>query len=317
MKIEVLSDRTFSLTPAMLMQIDAAAPGCELEYHPAASATDLSGAEVVFGCPPAELLREAVNLKWHHLPNAAIQPYTHPALYANPGITLTNSSGVYGAAIAEHVTAMVFSLARNFPLYDRRRRENIWKRDDESTVWVSGSTAAVFGMGDLGRNVSAKLKAAGMKVIGIRRSLFEKPPCVDELYDLRSFDDVLRRADFVICCLPLTNATRGLFDEHAFSAMDSRAFFINVGRGASVDTDALVSALKNGIIAGAALDVTDPEPLPKGHDLWGMDNVIITPHSSCVCDDVQERKLNLFLELLERYKNGRVLKNVVNFMQGY
>ncbi|MCL2080531.1 MAG: D-2-hydroxyacid dehydrogenase [Oscillospiraceae bacterium] len=312
-KILILSNETFELTPAMLMRIEE--QGAEVEYTSALKS--IGDAEIVFGCPPAELLRDAHALKWHHLPNAAIQPYTSPALYARTGVALTNSSGVYGEAIGEHIVAMVFALARNFPLYARQQRGHVWKRDDDSARWVGGATAAVFGVGDLGKNAARRLKALGAYTIGVRRSLIDKPPYIDELYDLRSKDEVLSRADYVICCLPLTGATRGLFGAREFGLMKPRAYFINVGRGAIADTEALTGALREGGIAGAALDVTDPEPLPEGHPLWELDNVIITPHASCVCPDVQERKLELFLEQLRRYQAGRMLKNMVDFREGY
>lgn len=319
MKIAVLSDSAFSLTPSMLMRIDDAVPNCELLYRAADSVTaeQLSNAEIIFGCPPVDVLRSAVKLKWHNLPNAAIQPYTSLALYADSSVTLTNSSGVYGASISEHVVAFVFSFARCLPLYAKQQREHLWSRDDDGCVWIEGSTASIFGTGDLGSHIAAKLKALGMNTIGIRRSLLDKPQCIDELYDLRHMDEALRRADFTVCCLPLTNITRGLFSEWAFSMMKPSSFFINVGRGAIVDNGALASALMNGTIAGAALDVTDPEPLPHDSVLWDIDNLIITPHSSCVSPDVQERKLELFLEQLDRYVSGKRLKNVVSFIHGY
>lgn len=315
MKTLILYDETFELTPAMLMRIEEF--GVKLEYTQAETLKSIGDAEVVFGCPPVALLKDAHDLRWHHLPNAAIQPYTSLGVYANTGVMLTNSSGVYGESIGEHIVAQVFALARNLPLYQKQQREQVWRRDNDGTLRVCGSSIAIFGMGDLGKNAAQRLKALGANIIGVRRSLLEKPPYVDELFDLRSTDAILRRADFVICCLPLTNTTRGLFGKNEFDAMNPWAYFINVGRGAIADTDAMVRALIEKQIAGAALDVTDPEPLPKGHPLWTLDNVILTPHSSCVSDDAQERKLELFLEQLKRYQAGRMLKNVISFMQGY
>jgi phosphoglycerate dehydrogenase-like enzyme len=299
----------------MLMRISE--QGVQVDYSAVAAVKNVESAEILFGCPSVEILKSACSLKWHHLPNVGIQPYTNPALYANIGTTLTNSSGVYGEIIAEHIIAMVFGLARNFPLYAKQQREQIWKRDNEGARWVKGSTAAIFGVGDIGRNAAQKLKAMGMYTIGIKRSLFDKPPYIDEVHDLRSMDAVLSRADFVICCLPLTNATRGLFGAREFELMNPWAYFVNVGRGAIADSLALADVLRNKRIAGAALDVTDPEPLPSGHPLWELENVLITPHSSCVCADIQERKLELFVEQLKRYQTGRRLRNIVDFREGY
>lgn len=319
MKLTILSDNTFEFTPAMLFRIQEAVPDAQLIYHPAAAvtATHLAGTEILFGCPAVTLLKQMPDLAWHHLPNAAIYPYTRPDIYATMGVTLTNSSGIYGAPIAEHVAGMVLALARCFPLYARRQQEQYWQRDDYGCVWVENSTISVFGMGDLGSNISRKLKALGAHIIGVRRSLLEKPPYVDELFDLRATKDVLARSDFAICCLPLTSATRGVFSYDVLSCLKPRSYFVNVGRGGLVDTEALMTLLQQGNLAGAALDVTDPEPLPKGHPLWTMDNVLITPHASCVCDDIQERKLVFFLQQLSTYKEGRRLKNQVNFLHGY
>ncbi|GHU89576.1 dehydrogenase [Clostridia bacterium] len=317
MKLTILSDKTFELTPAMLLRIGEF--GCDVDYLPAdtASAARLSGSEIIFGCPPTEALRELPELKWHHLPNAAIQPYVSPELYANSNVVLTNSSGVYGEIIAEHVAAQVLAMARLFPLYARRQHEQLWKREDYGCVRVEGSTAAVFGLGDLGLNAAKKLKALGVNILGVRRTLFDKPPCVDELYDLRSTKEVLSRADFVICCLPWTKQTENIFNTETLAEMKKSAYFINVGRGITANTEALVAALQSGAIAGAALDVTDPEPLPKDHPLWTMDNVLLTPHSACVSDDIQERKVSLFINLLARHKNNRTLPNRINFRNGY
>ena len=319
MRLTVLHDRTFEFTPAMLLRIEEAASGYELTYCAAnaANVAQVADAEIIFGCPPAALLKHAPFLEWHHLPNSGIEPYTNPALYASPKVTLTNSRGVYGAVIAEHVLALVFALARCLPLYERRRRERDWRRDDFGSTWVEGSVVSVFGLGDLGLNVARKLSAVGAKILGVRRSLLEKPPFVDELYDLRLASEVAARSDFVVCCLPPTPRTVGLFSRELLGAMKPSAYFINVSRGVLADTDALTEALSNGRIAGAALDVTDPEPLPDGHPLWTLDNVILTPHASCVCDDIQDRKLELFLQILERHKAKRPLPNQVNFMLGY
>ena len=319
MKLTVLHDRTFEFTPAMLMRIEEAAPEYDLTYCAASavSAAQAADAEIIFGCPPLELLRHAPFLSWHHLPNSGIEPYTSPLIYANPGVTLTNSRGVYGAIIAEHTVAMVFALARCFPLYCKQRGAREWRRDDFGSVWVDGSVISVFGLGDIGSNVARKLSAMGARILAVRRSLLDKPPFVDELYDLRGASDVVARSDFVICCLPPTPRTTGLFSRELLDRMKPSAYFINVSRGALADTGALTEALAQRRIAGAALDVTDPEPLPRDHPLWSLDNVILTPHAACVCGDIQTRKLELFLSMLERYKAKRALPNQVNFMQGY
>ncbi|GHV09362.1 dehydrogenase [Clostridia bacterium] len=316
MKLSILSDPTFYLTPAMLVDLSE---HVEVDYLPAENATAerLSDAEIIFGCPSVELLPQLPWLRWHHLPNAAIQPYISPDLYANPQIILSNSRGVYGAAAAEHVAAMALGLARQFPLYNKRQNEQIWQREDYGATSVENSTAAIFGLGDLGGCTAKKLKALGAYIIGVRRSLLDKPPYVDELFDLRATREVLSRSDFVINCLPWTQRTEKLFNQSLFKSMKKSAYFINIGRGKTVDTEAMVAALQSGTIAGAALDVTDPEPLPQGHPLWQMPNVTITPHASCVSEDVQQRKVELFLRQLEKYQSKRAVPNRVNFANGY
>jgi phosphoglycerate dehydrogenase-like enzyme len=181
---------------------------------------------------------------------------------------------------------------------------------------VAGRTMLVIGLGGIGTEAARRAAALDMRVIGTRRSSREGPDFVeyvglsDELFELAA------EADFIVNALPLTTETTGLLDADFFSAAKRGAFLVNVGRGRTVVTDDLVAALESGQIAGAALDVTDPEPLPADHPLWQMDNVIITPHVASR-DSNRARHMILFKENLRRFVAGDALLNVVDPELGY
>ncbi|MCL2030569.1 MAG: D-2-hydroxyacid dehydrogenase [Oscillospiraceae bacterium] len=308
----------FEPTPAMLLRIQEAAPGLTVRCagRSAVTAEMMAAAEVIFGCPPPELLAAAARLRWMHITNAGIEPYGDLRLFAGRGVILTNAAGVYGTPIAEHGIGMLLALCRQFPYYVRQAGEREWLRR-EDVLEVCGGTAAVFGTGDLGRNLARRLKAFDCTVLGVRNNVMEKPPGIDELFPPHQKLEVLRRAQFVFSCLPRTPQTERVFDEAAFAAMPPRSVFINLGRGSAADHDALLRALTAGRLFGAGLDVTDPEPLPPESPLWGLENVLITAHSSAASGHTARRGVELFLRQLERWNAGKRLLNEVDFFRGY
>ena len=272
--------------------------------------------EALYGFPPPELLREAPNLQWLHLPAAGVEPYGDLSLYANRSVTLTNAGGVYGAVIAEHTLGLALALLRQLPFFIRQQAEGCWKRRPDMFE-LSGSTVLVCGMGDLGRNVADRFRAMGCELLGIRKVIHDIPPGFAEVYSLPRLTEAVRHADFVINCLPSTNQTRGVFDAAVFQNMRPSAFFINVGRGSAVVEADLTAALQNGVLAGAALDVFDPEPLAPGNPLWAMENVIVTPHCAGASPLNHDRNFELFFDLLTRYAAKKRLYNIVDFFAGY
>ena len=304
--------------PARLLKIREAAPRLDLHYidRKSVTAAMLRDCEVLYGNPPPELLAEAPNLKWHHLPSAGIEPYGDLTLYANRSVTLTNASGVYGAAIAEHVLGLALAMLRQLPYYVRQQAGGGWKRHPHM-LELSGSSVLICGMGDLGRKAAEKFRVMGCRVLGVRKLFHDIPPGFADVYNLRHLDEAVREADIVVSCLPDTHETRGVFNSVIFENMRPSALFINVGRGSAVIEDDLAAALQNGVIAGAALDVFAEEPLPPDNPLRFMENVLITPHCSGASPLTHDRNYELFFDLLTRYAAKKRLYNIVDFFAGY
>ncbi len=227
---------------------------------------------------------------------------------------------VAGPVMAEHVTAMILAFARGLHVYVKAQSQGVWQPDlvtPEQAFSLSGKTLFVAGLGGIGTEVARRGDALGMRVIGTRASERPTPPFVSRVGPPDETIAMAREADIVVNALPLTEKTRRLFNATVFDEMKPTAYFINVGRGATVVTADLVEALQSKKIAGAGLDVTDPEPLPQGHPLWKMPNVIITPHVSSVADIDLESRWLLMRENLRRYVAGDRMLSVVDTSRGY
>jgi phosphoglycerate dehydrogenase-like enzyme len=210
---------------------------------------------------------------------------------------------------------------RGIDAYHANQLEGAWVRDvgmeRDEFMELEGRTVLVVGLGGIGAQVARRAHGLGMRVIATRGSRREGPDYVDYVGLADEVNELARQADVVINTAPLTNSTRGMFDQAFFAAMKPSAYFISVGRGASTVTDDLVAALESGSIRGAGLDVTDPEPLPEGHPLWSMPRVIITPHSGGRSDKGRDRLFMLVQENLRRYVNGEPMLSVVDIERGY
>lgn len=298
----------------------SAAPGARflfLSKDDIPDEADLADVSIVIGNPRRRLLSSMKNLKWLQLESAGANLYVTPGLLPE-GCVLTNATGCFGLAISEYMIGMVLSMLLHLPDYYRNQAENVWQNQGPVHS-IYGSTALAVGLGDIGGEFAKRYRALGGKVIGIRRSNRNKPDYVDELYMMDQLDEVLPRADVVALSLPETPETHKLFGKKKFSRMKPGALFLNVGRGMAVDTNALCDALNSGHLAGAAIDVTDPEPLPPGHPLWHAKNAIITPHISggYNLNETYERVFHTCCENLRRYMAGEPLKNLVDFQTGY
>lgn len=290
----------------------------DLRYVERKSVTSplLQGCEAIYGCPPPELLKDAPNLRWHHLPYAGAEPYDDLTLYANKAVTLTNSSGVYGGVIAEHVLGMVLALLRQFPSYIKNMPLGDWEHHPEMGE-LFGSSVLICGMGDLGMSVADKLRLMGCKLFGIRRTYAGVPPGFGDVGGLDRLAEMAGRCDIVISALPSTRETSGVFNVSVFKKMRPHSLFINVGRGSAVVEDDLTDALERNMIAGAALDVFEHEPLAADSPLRRMENVLLTPHCAGVSPQNSDRAYEMFFDLLVRYISGRPLYNIVDFFSGY
>lgn len=296
-----------------------AAPGHELVYCPAEQVTKdmAASADVILGNVPVKLLKGCSHLKWIQLNNAGTEGFCEPGALPEKTI-LTNATGAYGTAISEHMIGMVFMLHKHLHEYYLQQQSCVWEKLGPMTV-VDGSTTLVLGLGDIGTEFARRIHAMGSLVIGIRKSHQPKPDFVDEQYTMDALNDVLPRVDIVAMSLPGYSQTRHIINKETLALMKPTAVLINVGRGISVDTDALCQALNEGRLGGACLDVTDPEPLPADHPLWKAKNALITPHASggYALDFTLEKILKLCGENLERFIKGEPLLNQVDMETGY
>lgn len=284
---------------------------------------ELSDATVLFGGSfGPENLREAKQLRWIHSPAAAVHDLLFPEL-VNSDVILTNAREVHGVVVAEQVMAMMFALARRIPESVRFQVKRTWGQailteEHRLPQELGGATLGLVGLGSIGRNVAARASAMGMKVIAVREHADKpKPQHVDEVFPTSRLNDLLANSDYVVLSPPVTPATRGMIGRAQLVAMKRNGYLINVGRGPLVDEPALIEALREHRIAGAALDVFDQEPLPPESPLWDLDNLLITPHTGGMTDKMWDRHYAVFAENLRRFLEGQPLLAVVDKKLGY
>ncbi|MBM3215443.1 D-2-hydroxyacid dehydrogenase [Candidatus Poribacteria bacterium] len=276
----------------------------------------LPTADALYGASPRDdILVKCPRLKWLHMRSAGVDKHIPDALSAR-GITLTKGSGAYDIPISEHILAMMLALARGLPRYIRNQSESRWDRGG-GILQLHGRTLGVYGMGSIGTELGRKARALGMVVHGIALRPRTKPSFARALWTPDRLDDLLALSDHLAVCVPLTAATEKLFGAREFGLMKPTAFFYNIGRGGTVVQEALIDALRSGGIAGAGLDVTDPEPLPMDSPLWSMPNVVVTPHVSGTSDGTDARADRIVLENIRRFATGEPLLNVVSYEHGY
>jgi phosphoglycerate dehydrogenase-like enzyme len=279
----------------------------------------IGSAEIIFGWVDADLLAMAESLRWFHSLSAGVDTYIDEIdrLF---GIKLlvSNSAGVYGVPISEHLLAMMLGLVRRIGESVRNMPQGAWGGVTPCAE-LSGSTVGIVGFGDIGRHLAGLLVPFRCEVLAFKRSPVSKPKGVSEmLYGEEGLDELLRRCDHVCVCLPGTPATRGLIDSRRIGLMKHSACLYNIGRGTIVDHAALAQALVAGHLGGAGLDVTDPEPLPQDNPLWGLGNVIITPHMSGYTPVLWEKRMTeFFARNLDAYLEGRPLPGAVDRVNKY
>jgi phosphoglycerate dehydrogenase-like enzyme len=250
-----------------------------------------------------QVWRMAPRVRWIHSRSAGLDELLFPEL-AESATPLTNARGVFSEILGEFVIAAVLFFAKGLRRMVRSQQSGVWDQFD--TVEVAGQTMGVIGMGDIGKAAARRAEALGLLVIGLGRA--------DGPQGMR---DLLARSDYVVLSAPLTPQTRGIVGEAELRAMKPDAVLINVGRGPLVDEQALIAALRQKRIGGAALDVFDQEPLPAGHPYFALDNLLLSPHSADHTPDWQRRAMQLFLDNFERYRQGQPLRNLVDKRRGY
>lgn len=276
----------------------------------------LAKAQIIVGFPKPEDLPKAERLSWLQTPSAGVTPYSDKSLYRNENILLTSAVGTYGKQIADHVLGMIIAFNHNLFIYHDQMKTQHWERYfPSSDIWES--TILLLGFGDIGKNIALRAKAHGMHVIAIKRTMTEKPPYVDELYTTESLDDLLPKADYVVLCAASTPQTENILNARRIGLMKRGSYMINVARGSLVDQEMMIVALESGHLAGAGLDVTDPEPLTPQNKLWKMPNVLITPHASGLSLSDSHQVFNIFFENLGHYFGDGNMKNLVDFRRNY
>ena len=303
-------------------QIDAAAEtaGFMVHYYDtqAALTPHIGDYEVLFGHPVPALLRQASQLKWLCSDYAGVEKYLDDAVWPRPDCLLSNASGAYGPTISEHILMVLLMLLRRMPEYQADLCQRQWTFHTPIRS-IIGSHVVMLGTGDIGSHTARRLKALGASVTGVCRSGRSKEPAFDRVVPIQELDSVLPSADALVMALPSTPETEGVLSRERIALLPERAYVVNVGRGSAIDQNALVEALMQRKLAGAALDVMTPEPLPADDPLWDCPNTIITPHVSgnmslgLTCDiDV-----DMFCADLARYAAGEPLANLVDRTRGY
>jgi phosphoglycerate dehydrogenase-like enzyme len=266
------------------------------------------------------VLAAAKRVRWVAVMSAGVEDCLGKPALERPGLTVTNMRAVAGPVMAEHTIALMFALSRSLQVsIGRQATGEGWNRNfaGSQPQALTDKTVLVAGLGGIGLEVAKRAHGLGMKVIATRGSSREGPDYVSYVGLSDELPKLIGQADVVVATLPLTPATTNLFDAKMFARMKKTAYFVNVGRGGSVVTDDLVAALNNGTIAGAGLDVTEPEPLPKSHPLWKAKNIIITPHHSAQSDLGQGKRELILKEQVRRFVAGDKLLSVVDFKKGY
>ncbi|MBZ5575819.1 MAG: D-2-hydroxyacid dehydrogenase [Acidobacteriia bacterium] len=279
-------------------------------------------ATVIFGWSLAgKLLRDvfhmAPSVRWVHTRAAGIDNLLFPELIASPTV-LTNGSGVFSQSLGEFVLGAILYFAKDFRRMMDNQREGRWA--PFTVAEISGQTAGIVGYGDIGRAIATRLRPMGMRVLGMTRRgplLYNMDPLVSQVYGPGDRIAMVAQCDYVIVAAPLTADTRGLMGEAELAAMKPGAVIINVGRGPVIDEAALIGALREKRIRGAALDVFDLEPLPQGHPFYQLDNVLLSPHCADHTADWLDAAMRFFLDNFERYRKREPLLNVVDKQLGY
>ena len=304
-------------------ELQILAPGAEIVVAASAdeAAAALPGAQVLLGFCSEKVLAGADRLHWVQVYSSGVERCVSlPAMRGGERL-LTNGQRIASPALAEHAIALMMALVRGVDIYHANQLDGKWRRNvgmaRDDFMELDGRTVLVVGLGGIGTQVARKAHGLGMRVLATRGSRREGPDYVEYVGLSDETGALAAQADVVVNTLPLTDRTRGLFDAGFFEGMKPTAYYVSVGRGATTVTDDLVAALEKGQLAGAGLDVTDPEPLPEGHPLWTTPRVIITPHVGGRSDRGRERLYLLVRENLRRYVAGEPMLSVVDIERGY
>jgi phosphoglycerate dehydrogenase-like enzyme len=289
-----------------------------------AAAAAAADADVIIGANPeicdARIVNNAKQVRWLASLSAGVENCMNlPAVQAR-SLILTNMRGVDSPVIAEHAIGMMLALAHGLEKFAVDTSQGTWARGSKGGMpiqYLGGKTLLISGLGGIGNEIARRAHALDMKVVATRVGGTGKPDYVSYVGQPDELLKLARTADVIISAVPLTPETTDLYNKEFFAVLKPTAFFINTARGGSVDTDALVTALNEKRLAGAGLDVTDPEPLPPGHPLWKSPRVLITPHVGGRSDVTDDARWTVGVENLRRYIAGEKILNVVDLALGF
>jgi D-2-hydroxyacid dehydrogenase (NADP+) len=278
----------------------------------------LADIEIVAGYFPPELVSRATALRWYQQWGAGADWLLRYPEAADRDFALTNSSGVHAIPISEQIIGTLLMFSRGLHHAVRAQTKHEWQRPRPADLFeLDGKTMLLVGVGAIGARTAMLASALGMRVEGIRRDTTRGVDGVAAMYAPEQLRERLAHADAVVLTVPLSHATQGMIGAEELRAMRPTAYLVNIGRGGTVDEPALIQALAEQRIAGAALDVFAEEPLPATSPLWAMENVIITGHYAGVTPKYEQRAMGIFLDNLQRYRAGTPLRNLVDKRAGY
>ena len=307
------------MNPAELNDLKATAADIDLvQCRSEAEAIEQApGAAACYGFITRGLIRAGKSLRWVQQPSAGVEGLMEIPELVEGDIVLTNMQRVYAPEIADQAIGYLLAFTRSLTHFIRAQPGQEWRSREPGLVLdeLMGKTLLVIGLGGIGSEIARRAHAFGMRVLATDPKVLERPLYVEELRRPDAFHALLPRADVVVSAVPLTGQSHGMIAAREFAPMKRGVVLINVSRGKVVATGALVAALDSGQVAAAGLDVTDPEPLPKGHPLWSR-NVIITPHRAGQSPGGERRRHEVFRENL-RFAAGEMLLNVVDKKVGY
>ena len=296
--------------PSWPEKIRRAVPGVVVNAYgdPQDALDDIADADAAYGTVPPELLARARKLRWICAARAGLGGAWFYDALVNSDVLVTNMRGSYNEHLAAHAVAFLLAFARRFDHYLPQKR---WQRGPQM-IDLPEQTVLIVGVGGAGGEASKLRAALAMRVLGIDPRVTELPPGMSDLATPERLEERLGEADFVILTTPETPDTVGMFNARLFARMKRGAHFINIARGRCVVTDDLVAALRSGHLAGAGLDVADPEPLPPDHPLWSMPNVLITPHVAIYGTPYRDKWEAMLIENCRRFAAGQPLLNIVD-----
>ncbi|HEV3120486.1 MAG TPA: D-2-hydroxyacid dehydrogenase [Isosphaeraceae bacterium] len=309
-----------SMPPEQIADLKAAAPSallvvCQTQAEALAQAAD---ADASFGFITRELIRAGKKLRWVQQQSAGVEHVVNIPELVESEIILTNMQRAYAPEIADQAIGYLLGFTRSLVHFVRTQSQEDWARRPQVMLEeLEGKTMLIIGLGGIGSEIARRAWGFGMKMLATDPKVLQKPEYVEELHKPAAFHSLLPRADVVASAVPLTPQSRKMIGEREFSMMKPGVILINVSRGGVVDTEALLRALESKQVAAAGLDVTDPEPLPKGHALWKQQNVIITPHSAGQSPGGSKRLFEVFRENLRRFAADEMLLNIVDKRAGY